>query len=37
MARGDRREPIVKDDRDRDKFAELLGELVERAGSEIFA
>ncbi len=26
----------MKDDRDREKFGELLGELVERSGFEIF-
>jgi len=37
MARGDRREPIVKDDADRDAYVKLLGELVERTGFEFFA
>lgn len=37
MARGDRREDIVVDERDRDAFARLLGELVERTGWEVFA
>jgi REP element-mobilizing transposase RayT len=37
MARGDRREPIVKDDADRDAFVELLAELVERTGFEFFS
>jgi putative transposase len=37
MARGDRREPIVANDADRNAFAELLGELVERTGFEVFA
>ena len=31
------REPIVKDDRDCEKFGELLGEMVERTGFEIIA
>lgn len=37
MARGDRREDIVANDSDRDAFAELLGELVERTGFEMFS
>ena len=37
MARGDRREPIVKDDPDRDAFAALLEELVGRTGFEFFS
>jgi hypothetical protein len=37
MARGDRREPIVRNDADRDAFVELLEELVERTGFEFFA
>lgn len=37
MARGDRREPIVEDDADRDAFAGLLEELVARTGFEVFA
>lgn len=37
MARGDRREPIVKNDADRDAFARLLKELVDRTGFEFFS
>ena len=37
MARGDRREPIVRDDADREAFAELLGELAGRTGWEVLA
>ena len=34
MARGDRREDIVRDDGDREAFVSLLGELVDRTGWE---
>ncbi len=37
MARGDRREPIVEGDADREAFVELLEELVERTGFEFFS
>jgi putative transposase len=37
MARGDRREPIVKDDQDRRAFVRTLGEGCERAGFRIHA
>ncbi len=37
MARGDRREAIVLDDDDRDRFRKLLGELVQQTGWEVFA
>ena len=36
MARGDRREPIVADDTDRDHFVRLLEELVEQTGWDVF-
>lgn len=37
MARGDRREAIVKDDEDRKTFVRTLGEAAERAGFRIHA
>ena len=37
MARGNRREDIVHDDGDRDAFAALLSELVQRTGWEMFS
>jgi len=37
MARGDRREPIVFSDRDRETFVETLGQACERTGWEVFA
>lgn len=37
MARGDRREAIVRTDGDREAFAKLLEELVERTGFEFFS
>jgi REP element-mobilizing transposase RayT len=36
MARGDRREDIVKDDVDRERFEETLREVVERSGWVLF-
>ena len=35
MARGDRREPIVRDDEDRSTFVRTLGEASERAGFRV--
>ena len=32
MARGNRREAIVLDDEDRDRFRKLLGDLVQQTG-----
>lgn len=37
MARGDRREPIVLDDTDREMFVRTLGELCAKTGWEVFA
>ena len=37
MARGNRREAIVLDDKDRDRFRKLLGDLVQQTGWEVFA
>ena len=37
MARGDRREPIVRDDEDRRTFLRTLGEACERAGFRVHA
>ena len=37
MARGDRREDIVVDDRDRDRFEGTLEEVVEKSGWVLFA
>ncbi|MDF2378571.1 MAG: transposase, partial [Verrucomicrobiales bacterium] len=37
MARGDRREPIVFDDTDREMFVRTLGELCAKTGWEVFA
>ena len=37
MARGNRREAIVLDDEDRDRFRKLLGDLVQQTGWKIFA
>ncbi len=37
MARGDRREAIVRDDEDRKTFVRTLGEAAERAGFRIHA
>lgn len=37
MARGDRREDIVRADGDREAFVSLLGELVDRTGWEMFS
>ena len=37
MARGDRREPIVKDDGDRTAFLQTLGEMCGRTGIEVHA
>ena len=37
MARGDRREPIVKDDEDRDTFVRTLGEGCGRSGFRVHA
>lgn len=37
MNRGDRREPIFKDDRDREVFLETLGEVCDKTGWEVHA
>jgi len=37
MARGDRREDIVRDDRDRERFEETLAEVVGRSGWVLYA
>jgi putative transposase len=37
MDRGDRREPIFKDDEDRQRFAEMLGEVCVRNGWRVHA
>jgi putative transposase len=37
MARGDRREPIVKDDEDRETFVRTLGEGCARCGFRVHA
>ncbi len=37
MARGDRREAIVRDDEDRKTFVRTLGEAAEQAGFRIHA
>ena len=37
MARGNRREAIVLDDEDRDRFRKLLGDLVQQTGWKILA
>ena len=37
MARGNRRSEIVVDDRDRERFVETLGEVVEQTGWEVYA
>ena len=37
MARGDRREPIVKDDADRNAFVDHLDALEERTGFEFYS
>ncbi len=37
MARGNRREAIVLDDEDRDRFRKLLEDLVQQIGWEVFA
>lgn len=37
MARGDRREDIVLDDADRDRFEETLEEVIEKSGWVVFA
>lgn len=37
MARGDRREDIVLDDADRDRFEETLEEVIEKSGWLLFA
>ncbi len=37
LNRGDRREPIVRDDQDRQRFVETLGEACQKAGWEVQA
>ena len=37
MSRGDRREPIFKDDRDRETFLEILGQCCARTGWQVHA
>jgi len=37
MNRGDRREPIFRDDADRERFVETLGEACERSGWQVHA
>jgi REP element-mobilizing transposase RayT len=37
MNRGDRREPIFKDDRDREIFLESLGQAAQKTGWQIHA
>ncbi len=37
MARGDRREPIFEDAKDRERFIETMGEAAERSGWKIYA
>src|SRR6266481_2379458 len=37
MNRGDRREPIFRDDRDRERFIETLGEACRKTGWEVQA
>ena len=37
MNRGDRREPIFKDDRDRQRFLETLGEACAKTGWQVHA
>ena len=37
MARGNERQPIFRDDKDRKRFCEVLGEAVQRFGLRVYA